>query len=192
MSAAQKTAVLVCDVQNDIIKYLKYNEEDEAQYLNTVKHVIDASRAKGILIVYIRVAFRHGYPEINPRNKSFPAVKSAGMFVDGSKGAEVHEKVAPKEGDIVLTKVRVGAFSTTNLATILGAQDIRHIVLLGLSTSGVILSTVRDAADKDYAITVLSDGCRDTTPEVHETLVKHVFPRQATVQTVAEFVDSLK
>jgi nicotinamidase-related amidase len=61
-------------------------------------------------------------------------------------------------------------------------------VLAGIATSGVVLSTVRQAADLDLGLTVLSDGCLDADEEVHRVLVEKVFPQQAVVTTVAEWV----
>jgi nicotinamidase-related amidase len=52
---------------------------------------------------------------------------------------------------------------------------------------GVVLSTVREAADKDYQLTVLCDLCADFDPDVHEVLIKKVFPRQSTVITSEEW-----
>ena len=65
------------------------------------------------------------------------------------------------------------------------------MVLTGIATSGVVLSTLRQAADLDYEITVLSDGCLDADPEVHRVLTGKVFPRQATVTTIADWTASL-
>lgn len=76
-----------------------------------------------------------GYPEISPDNKMFSGVKSGGgMLVEGTHGAAIHEAVAPQGGEPVVVKRRVGAFSTTDLATLLRARDIKHIVLMGVST----------------------------------------------------------
>jgi nicotinamidase-related amidase len=69
----------------------------------------------------------------------------------------------------------------------LRAQGIQHLVLTGIATGGVVLSTVREAADKDYRITVLSDGCADADPEIHHILTTKIFPRQADVITVEEW-----
>ena len=52
---------------------------------------------------------------------------------------------------------------------------------MGHSTSGVILSTVRLAADLDYHLIVVEDGCADRDEEVHSLLMEKVFPRQGTV-----------
>ena len=61
------------------------------------------------------------------------------------------------------------------------------LVLAGIATSGVVLSTLRQAADLDYRLTVLSDGCLDSDPEVHRVLTAAVFPKQADVLTVGDW-----
>jgi nicotinamidase-related amidase len=84
-------------------------------------------------------------------------------------------------------KRRVSAFTGSDLEVILRAHGIQHIVLIGIATSGVVLSTVREASDKDYRLTVLADCCADGDEEVHRVLTTKVFPRQADVLTVDEW-----
>lgn len=67
----------------------------------------------------------------------------------------------------------------------------QEIVLCGVATSGVVLSTVREAADKDYGIAVLRDGCLDGDEEVHRVLMEKIFVKQAKVLGVGEWVDGL-
>ena len=64
-------------------------------------------------------------------------------------------------------------------------------MLAGIATSGVVLSTLRQAADLDFQITVLADGCADADPEVHRVLTEKVFPRQADVVTVDAWTRTL-
>ena len=64
-------------------------------------------------------------------------------------------------------------------------------MLAGIATSGVVLSTLRQAADLDYRLTVLADGCLDADPDVHRMLVEKVFPRRAEVVSVADWVAGL-
>ena len=71
-------------------------------------------------------------------------------------------------------------------------QGIDHLVLAGIATRGVVLSTLRQAADLDYRLTVLADGCLDADPEVHQVLLGKIFPRQAEVIGVAEWAASLR
>ena len=84
----------------------------------------------------------------------------------------------------MVTKRRVSAFSGSDLEVVLRAQSISHLVLCGISTSGVVLSTLREAADKDYQLMVLADCCFDNDEEVQRVLFTKVFPRQAEVLQV--------
>ena len=107
---------------------------------------------------------------------------------------DYHEAVAPQEGDIVVRKRRVGAFSTTDLHEQRAARGIDTHVLAGLSTSGVVLSTIRDASDasdRDYRLLVLSDASADPEPDKHEFLTTRVFPGMATVLTTDELAAAL-
>jgi nicotinamidase-related amidase len=80
------------------------------------------------------------------------------------------------EDDITVTKHRVGTFTGTDLDMILRAKDIDTLILFGIATSGVVLSTVRHAADADYRLIVVKDCCADQDPEVHACLRIRFFP----------------
>src|SRR6185437_10283358 len=129
-----------------------------------------------------------GYPEVSGRNRSFAAIREAGTAMTASNPAtEVHPAVAPQPGDILVTKRRVSAFAGSDLGVVLRAQEIDSLVLTGIATSGVVLSTLRAAADMDYRLTVLEDCCADADAEVHRVLTTKVFPRQAEVLSAAEW-----
>jgi nicotinamidase-related amidase len=104
---------------------------------------------------------------------------------------QIHESVKPEGNEPIVTKYRVSAFAGSTLEVILRSQQIDTLILSGIATSGVVLSTLREAADKDYTLTVLSDACLDADPEVHRVLTEKVFPRQAEVLTVDAWVDTL-
>jgi len=142
-------------------------------------------------VIHVKVGFRDGYPEASPRNLGFQAILGAQRFLPNDPGAEFHPAVAPEPGEVVVVKRRVGAFSGTDLQLILNAREVNTLVLSGIATSGVILSTLRHAADADYRICVVGDGCADRDPEVHRVLLEKVFPRQATVVTAAEVAAAL-
>ena len=88
-------------------------------------------------------------------------------------------------------KHRVNAFFGTDLDMILRSRGIDTLILMGHATSGVILSTVRYAADADYQLIVIEDGCADRDSEVHTLLMEKVFPRQATVTSSKDVVAAL-
>jgi len=109
----------------------------------------------------------------------------------GAAAAEIHPDIAPQPGDCVVTKRRVSAFSGSDLDVVLRAQAITHLALCGIATSGVVLSTLREAADKDFQLTVLADCCADGDEEVQRVLLTKVFPRQAEVLTAAAWAAAL-
>jgi nicotinamidase-related amidase len=183
---SMSTALLIMDMQNGITERLP----DSTPLLNRVKQTIQAAHLHQVPVYYIVIGFRNGFPEISPTNLSFSNIKASGFFAPGKM--DIHPDIAPQPEDIIITKKRVSAFAGSDLELILRSQQISHLVLTGISTSGVILSTVREAADKDYKLTVLSDGCEDSLgEEVHRVLTTKVFPRQAEVITCSEWINRL-
>jgi len=186
----EKTAVLVMDYQNDILGMLPKGLRDSL--VERANAILDKARQAKIQVIYVAVRFREGYPEINPRNKMFGGLRKTGLLVEGKPGAEIDARLAPRPGDVVVTKRRVGAFSATDLETVLRSKNIDRLVMFGISTSGVVLSTVRWAADMDYAMTVVSDACADFDPEVNRVLLEKVFPPQATVVKSDELLRAIE
>jgi nicotinamidase-related amidase len=182
------TALLIMDVQQGIVD--RFAGDDS--YLPRLATAADAARAAGISVIYVRVAFRDGYPEVSTRNRSFSAIAGTGRFTPADPAVAIHPAAGPAAGDLVVTKLRVSAFAGSDLEVLLRAGQTEHLVLTGIATSGVVLSTLRQAADLDYRISVLSDGCLDADPEVHRVLVEKVFPRQAAVLTIADWVAGLQ
>jgi nicotinamidase-related amidase len=180
-------ALLIMDVQQGIVE--RFAGDDG--YLGRLADAISAARRAGIAVIYVTVAFRPGHPEVSERNKSFAAIAGTGRFAAGDPGVRIPEAVAPADGEVTVTKRRVSAFAGSDLDVVLRAGGTGHLVLAGIATSGVVLSTLRQAADLDYQLTVLADGCLDADPEVHEVLLGKVFPRQAEVVTIAEWTASL-
>lgn len=177
------TALLVMDVQRGIVdRHLK-----DRHILERLPEAIAIARSRECLVVYVIVQFRPGFPEISPRNKTFSAIARPGSIFGEPSAAEVHPNIAPADTDIVVTKRRVSAFTGSDLEVVLRARQIDSLVLTGIATSGVVLSTLREAADRDYALTVLSDCCADADEEVHRVLIEKIFPRQADVLTVAQW-----
>jgi nicotinamidase-related amidase len=180
---SSETALLVMDVQQSVAGRFADDE-----LLGRLAAAVAAARDGGIPVVYVRVAFRQGGPEGHERNLMLAPVAANPAFFEGGPGAEIHPAVAPLPGEVIVTKRRVNAFYNTDLEVVLRAQGVTSLVLCGLATSGVVLSTLRDAADRDYRVTVLADACNDGDPEVHRILTEKVFPAQATVCSVADWV----
>jgi nicotinamidase-related amidase len=186
----KNTALLIMDIQPITRKMLG---DKAADLLDTLNKAIAAARAASVHVIYVVVGFRPGFPEIEAggANKSFARLREAPHMPELQEPLSVDPGVAPKAGDIVVTKRRVSAFTGSDLEVILRAHRFEHLVLTGVATSGVVLSTLREAADKDYRLSVLSDGCADLDVEVHNVLLNKVFPRQANVLTVDQWIAGL-
>lgn len=170
-------ALLLMDLQKSIVE--RFGAADA--YLDRVVATQERAERAGRLVVLVRVAFAPGHPEVSARNKSFSAARAAGRMVLGTPSVEPHPRLVRGNGEVVVTKKRVSAFSGSDLELVLRAHDVTGLVLGGIATGGVVLSTVREAADRDYELTVLEDLCLDADPQVHEVLTRNVFPRQADV-----------
>jgi nicotinamidase-related amidase len=181
---AEHTALLVMDYQPVVLGSLS----DADELLSRVAGAIAIVRHRRGQVVYVRVAFDDADYEALPEHSAFaPALSTAREALhNDAPTTAIHERVAPEPGDIVVRKTRFGAFSTTDLAERLRDRAITTLILAGVSTSGVVLSTVRDAADRDYQVFVLADATADPEPPVHAFLTERVFPRQAQVITVAQ------
>ena len=172
------SALLVMDFQTGIVAMVP---SDADGLLQRTAAVIAAARKASMRVLYVVVGFRAGYPEVSPAHPTFGAIRTTGRFVEGSAGSEIHAAVAPHAGDVIVTKHRVSAFAGTDLDMILRANGIQTLVLAGIATSGVVLSTVRHATDADYRVVVVSDCCADADAEVHRVLTEKVFARATTV-----------
>ncbi|MFD6420517.1 cysteine hydrolase family protein [Streptomyces sp. NPDC060198] len=177
-------ALLIMDVQTLIVERLA-----GPGYLDRLRVAVDHARSEGIPVIHVTVGFRPGAPEIHPRNKMFAGLAGRRSAPAGVDPNPIHPRVETRPEDVVVVKRRVSGFAGSDLDMVLRAGGIEHLVLAGIATSGVVLSTVRQAADLDYRLTVLSDACADGDPEVHRVLTEKVFPQQAEVVTVAEWAE---
>jgi nicotinamidase-related amidase len=182
-----KTAALTLDIQKGVFGFVP---KAEAIVPNAVR-AVKAARQKGFKIIHVGLGFEPGHPEIGSVQSTFATVKQNGIFVKGSESAQFHPSVQA-EGDLVIYKQRVGGFSDNALEMVLRANGLTHLVLMGISTSGIVLSTLRRAYDLDFTSTVIEDACFDPDEEVHRVLTNKVFAAQAVVLTAREFEEALK
>jgi nicotinamidase-related amidase len=186
----QNTALLIMDMEND--QYGAVTSAGVAgDLLANNQRAAAAARAAGVQVIYVVVSFRPGYPEAHPRNKFQTHNKEVGRLREGEDGCKVIAELAPQEGDIVVTKRRVNAFFQTDLDLLLRSGDRTTLVLTGIATGGVILSTTRYASDADYELAILKDACADPDVERNECLFNHVLPMQATIASTNEFIAAI-
>jgi nicotinamidase-related amidase len=182
-----RTALLLLDYQRLVIDQIPSAEP----LVERVVALRAAARRAGLLIVHVHVAFRPGHPEVSARNVMFRGVKEHGLMLRGSAESDFDARLAPDADEVTITKTRVGAFRATPLDQILRANDVDILLIAGINTSGTVLSTVRDAADRDYELVVISDCCADPDEELHRVLIEKVFPQQARLVESASVAASL-
>jgi nicotinamidase-related amidase len=182
-----RSVLLVMDFQHGVVERIA-----DPAVLDAASRAVDAARASEVPVMFIRVAFRPGYPEIAESNSAFSGLTQAGdAMTQDHPATQVHAALERRPDEPVVVKRRVSAFSGSDLDVLLRAAGADTLVLAGISTSGVVLSTLRQAADLDYRLIVLADACADPDAEVHRVLTEKVFPRQALVTATDEWIQTL-
>lgn len=187
--SGSRTVLLLMDFQHGVVGSL-----GSPDVVAAADRAAKAARSAGIPVMFVRVGFRPGYPEVAESNASFSVLSAQGgdVYREDHPATQVHASLTPAEGEPVIVKRRVSAFSGSDLDVLLRAAGADTLVLAGIATSGVVLSTLRQAADLDYRLTVLADACADRDEEVHRVLTEKVFPRQALVTTTDEWIEALQ
>jgi nicotinamidase-related amidase len=181
-----KSVVLSMDLQDGVLGMVPGAEA----CLPAAARAAQAARKAGIAVIHVGLGFEPGHPEISPRHPRFPMIKEKGLFLKGGPTARFHADVF-KPGETVVYKHRVGAFSGNELEMILRSRGAETLVLFGVATSGIVLSTLRAASDLDFRCVVVKDACFDRDTEVHRLLTEKVFPAQADVVAAEAFETSL-
>jgi nicotinamidase-related amidase len=175
-----RTALLVMDYQVGLLHRLP----DAQALLDRVDAAVTAVRAHGGHIAWVRVAFDdNDFDAMPPWSvmARLVAPDRRAAFHTDEPTSQLHPSLRPQAHDISVRKTRVGAFTTTDLDARLRDRAVTTVLLAGLSTSGVVLSTVREAMDRDYQIVVLDDATADPDPDVHNFLTTRIFPRHGSV-----------
>jgi nicotinamidase-related amidase len=186
---AARSAVLSMDLQAGVVAM--YVKDDG--FIRRAGQVLEQARRAGLTVIHVKVGFRPGLPEASPRNVFLSTVKASiphQRFFQNESGA-IHAGVSPAAHDLLVTKNRVSAFAGTDLDLLLRAKDIHTLIVFGIATSGVVLSTVLQAADMDYRVIVIGDCCTDPDQQVHDCVLSSIVPRQATVATAVDVLNAL-
>jgi nicotinamidase-related amidase len=166
-----KTALIIGDIQRGITRAYPFAR----QVVPPLTEVLPRARAAGVLVVFVRIAFRANRADLPPGNALFSAFFEArDIFHEGMTGTEIDLPV--HDEDVVVLKRRASAFAGTDLELVLRAHAVDAIVVAGVATGAMVAATCYDAADRGYQVTVLRDGCADGDHAVHEFFMDKVFP----------------
>jgi ureidoacrylate peracid hydrolase len=197
MTDLATTALLLCDLQNDFIHpngaYARGRQSAPEiaalpARLAPLTERMRARRGWVVATLFTLVPGKGGEPFISPHLKAMRPFLRAGDFAPGSWGQALVDELAP--ADLAVEKVAYSAFYMSRLEWVLRKAGIDRLLVAGIVTNGGVASTLRDAAVRDFACTLLSDGCAAFDTRTHEVAVEALRP-MARIATIAEAMDSL-
>jgi nicotinamidase-related amidase len=197
-----KTAMLVIDMQNDLIKVpeepfnaITKMAQSKHMIANTAR-VISEARRLGMPVIYAGHIHRKDNADMKPAITDMmlqgPPLPARVAMVEGTPGAQVVDEIKPQPGDHVIWKRRSNAFYCTDLELMLRARGIDTVIIVGAITNGCIANTIRGARERDLDIIVLSDCIATMDPADDEYFIKQVFPWEGRVRTSDEIVSVLQ
>jgi nicotinamidase-related amidase len=172
-----RTAVIALHWQNDILKPdgafggFFAPMVEKRQLIPHVADVLRRLRHAGIRVIYVRVCYRQGFPDLIVNNPFFALIKELGALLDGSWGAEIVPELLPQPEDIVVEARRVTGFPGTDLDIVLQASGIRTLLLCGVATNATVEGTAREGVSEGYEVLVLEDCCTAASEEMHEASI---------------------
>lgn len=187
---AKRTAVLVLDVQNDLVEITPRIKEN--RILENIEAVIAAARRKRVPVIHITASVRPDFLDIPRDNPLWDGLRKSRQLIFGTRGAAIHRKVRPLKNELVLNKTCVDPFLTTNLGQALQNHDANTLILTGLWTNWVVEATARHASDMGYRVFIARECVASNTAENHEFAIDHILPTICYVVGVKEVLSALK
>lgn len=179
-----QTALLVMHYQTDILGL--FPSVAPALLANTRK-LCDAARAKGVGVYFVNLRFSPGYPEVSPSNKNGQGIKRLGLFIDDRTSPELGQR----DDEPLIVAHRASVFFGTDLQVRLSARGIDTVIMVGIASTGVLLSSIAYASDADFKLYTVKDCCYDPDPVVHEHLFSTAFDSRTTVLSLTDALSSL-
>jgi ureidoacrylate peracid hydrolase len=173
-----RTAVIVVDMQNDfgsdggMMALAGIDISGNRAVIPQTARVLAAARQAGILVVYLKMAFRAdlsdaGAPDAPNWLKHLPLHAgedtttphgtASRILVRDTWNTDIVAELQPEPADVVLYKHRYSGFYETDLDKVLESRSINSLIFTGWTTSVCVESTVRDAMFRDYSCLVLED-----------------------------------
>ena len=193
------TALLAMDFENDIVHpdgafkdfgFAKMVADNNV--LDKTAQLLAAARSADLTVIYISVKFRPGYPERPANAGLWQGLHAATALVEGTWGAEIHDKVAPQAGEAVVTKRGVSAFNASDLDQILRTKRIGTLLLAGVATNFVVEGTAPQACDLGYDTVIVGDCCASVSQEAHDASLTVAMPILSTISNLDEVLAALK
>ncbi len=182
-----RAALLTLDFQRE---WTDLYASDEM--LGRVARVQDAARQAHIPLIHFRTVVGGAYRDGGlPLTHYQSTLLEKGWAKENSPASEIHPRVAPKPGELVITRQHEGPFVGTDLEQVLRRQDTHFLVVAGIPTRASVRNIGTDGPNRFFDTILLSDCCNDEDEQVHRVLLTNVLTHQSQVVTSDEFLGGL-
>jgi nicotinamidase-related amidase len=120
-------------------------------------------------------------------NRNGQGIRQLGLFVDD----EISPELDRQANEPLIIAHRASVFYDTGLQVRLSAQGIDTLIMVGIASTGVVLSSVAYASDADFRLFTVKDCCYDPDQVVHDHLFSTAFDSRTTVLLLAEALSML-
>ena len=157
-----------------------------------LQRLLDASRAKGLPVIYTTGQFRNDQWDVGSwawKNGRTDDWEGHGQNRDGN---DIIDEIAPQAQDIVIRKLKPSAFSSTPLNAFLTQLGADSLIVTGTTTSGCVRASVIDAFSENYRVTLAEEGCFDRSEASHAINLCDMDAKYADVVSTDEVIDHIK
>ncbi|MEJ1343547.1 MAG: isochorismatase family cysteine hydrolase [Candidatus Sedimenticola sp. (ex Thyasira tokunagai)] len=172
-----ETALLSIDVQNtymtppddpeERVRWAPFHKRMHEIVIPATAELQNRFRQHGMDVLHARIACLLENGEDRSLSQKKPGWNYLLLPKDGAD-AQIVSELAPREGEIVVTKTTDSALTGTNLRLVLHNMGIKNVVLTGIFTDQCISSTVRSLADESFNVILVEDCCAAGTDELHQ------------------------
>ncbi|WP_228934141.1 cysteine hydrolase family protein [Paraburkholderia saeva] len=174
-----QSALLVMHYQTDVLKLFP---SVAPTLLASTRKLCDAARARSIEVYFAQIRFSPGYPEVSPLNKNGQGIKQLGLFVND----RISPALGQQAGEPLIIAHRASVFFGTDLEARLAAKGIDTLLMAGIASTGVVLSSIAYASDADFRLFTVKDCCYDPDQVVHDHLFSTAFDSRTTVLSLSD------
>ncbi len=157
----------------------------ENSVIPNVRRLQDMFRRHNLEVIHIRIqSLTKDGRDRSPGHKRLDLLARP-----GSREAEFLEEIGPIGDEIIVNKTASGVFNATNLEYILRNLEIDSLFITGVYSNECVSTTVRDACDLGFMVTLVEDACTTVTPQLQEFTINILRDRYARIVTTEKALE---